>query len=90
MEVVRTYKYVGLHLDNKLDWSENTDALYRKGWSQLYFLSWLEQTPPDVLAVCHGRCPLPCCGLLGRQHEEEGRWATGQAGDVCPVQWSVI
>ncbi|KAG5274935.1 hypothetical protein AALO_G00141800 [Alosa alosa] len=38
VEVVSTYKYLGLHLDNKLDWSANTDALYKKGQSRLYFL----------------------------------------------------
>ncbi|KAG5265425.1 hypothetical protein AALO_G00242350 [Alosa alosa] len=38
LEVVSTYKYLGLHLDNKLDWSANTDALYKKGQSRLYFL----------------------------------------------------
>ena len=38
MEVVNTYKYLGVHLDNKLDWSANTDALYKKGQSWLYFL----------------------------------------------------
>ncbi|XP_073668918.1 uncharacterized protein [Paramisgurnus dabryanus] len=38
VEVVSTYKYLGVHLDNKLDWSANTDALYRRGQSRLYFL----------------------------------------------------
>ncbi|KAG5279123.1 hypothetical protein AALO_G00106350 [Alosa alosa] len=38
VEVVSTYKYLGLHLDNKLDWSANTDALYKKGQRRLYFL----------------------------------------------------
>lgn len=27
-----------LHLDNKLDWSANTDTLYRKGQGRFYFL----------------------------------------------------
>ncbi|KAK0139729.1 hypothetical protein N1851_023362 [Merluccius polli] len=27
-----------VYLDNKLDWTKNTDALYRKGQSRLYFL----------------------------------------------------
>ncbi|KAG5262251.1 hypothetical protein AALO_G00293860 [Alosa alosa] len=31
-------KYLGIHLDNKLDWSVNTEALYKKGQSRLYFL----------------------------------------------------
>uniref|UniRef100_A0A3B1JXG3 Reverse transcriptase domain-containing protein n=1 Tax=Astyanax mexicanus TaxID=7994 RepID=A0A3B1JXG3_ASTMX len=38
VETVKTYKYLGLQLDNKLDWSTNTDTLYRKGQSRLYFL----------------------------------------------------
>lgn len=38
MEVVPTYKYLGVHLDNKLDWSLNTDALFKKGQSRLFFL----------------------------------------------------
>ncbi|KAG5271145.1 hypothetical protein AALO_G00176410 [Alosa alosa] len=38
VEVVSTYKYLGLHLDNKLDWSANTDAFYKKRQSRLYFL----------------------------------------------------
>ncbi|KAI4890987.1 hypothetical protein NFI96_031382 [Prochilodus magdalenae] len=37
-EMVRTYRYLGLHLDERLDWSANTDILYRKGQSRLYFL----------------------------------------------------
>lgn len=38
VEVVRTYKYLGLQLDNKLDWTANIDTLHRKGQSRLYFL----------------------------------------------------
>ncbi|KAI4897529.1 hypothetical protein NFI96_003922 [Prochilodus magdalenae] len=38
VEMVRTYRYLGLHLDERLDWSANTDILYRKGQSRLYFL----------------------------------------------------
>lgn len=30
VEVVQTYKYLGVHLDNKLDWSTNTDELYKR------------------------------------------------------------
>ena len=37
IEVVPTYKYLGVHLDDRLDWSLNTDALYRKGQSRLCF-----------------------------------------------------
>ena len=38
IEVVRTYKFLGMHLDDKLDWSANTDALYKKGQCRLFFL----------------------------------------------------
>ncbi|KAI4883525.1 hypothetical protein NFI96_005239 [Prochilodus magdalenae] len=38
VEMVRTYRYLGLHLDERLDWTANTDILYRKGRSRLYFL----------------------------------------------------
>ena len=37
VEVVNTYKYLGVHMDNKLDWSANIDAIYKKGQSRLYF-----------------------------------------------------
>ena len=38
VEVVHTYKYLGVQLDEKLDWTANTDALCKKGQSCLYFL----------------------------------------------------
>src|SRR4029434_10645759 len=38
VEVLNTYKYLGVHLDNKLDWSANIDAIYKNVQSRLYFL----------------------------------------------------
>ncbi|XP_062860103.1 dehydrogenase/reductase (SDR family) member 7Cb isoform X1 [Trichomycterus rosablanca] len=38
VELVDTYKYLGVWLDNRLDWKANTEAVYRKGMSRLYFL----------------------------------------------------
>lgn len=38
VEQVKTYKYLGVQLDEKLDWTANTDALCRKAQSRLYFL----------------------------------------------------
>ncbi|KAK3514993.1 hypothetical protein QTP70_003264 [Hemibagrus guttatus] len=38
IERVDSYKYLGVHLNNKVDWIENTDAIYRKGLSRLFLL----------------------------------------------------
>ncbi|XP_051788716.1 uncharacterized protein LOC127529381 [Erpetoichthys calabaricus] len=35
---VQTYKYLGVQLDDKLDWTVNTDALCKRGQSRLYCL----------------------------------------------------
>ncbi len=37
-EVVQSYKYLGVHLDSKLDWKKNTDAVFRKALSRLFHL----------------------------------------------------
>ena len=31
-------KYLGVHLDNRLEWTGNTQNVYKKGQSRLYFL----------------------------------------------------
>ncbi|TWW58076.1 hypothetical protein D4764_07G0007950 [Takifugu flavidus] len=36
VEIVEEYKYLGVHLNNKLDWTHNTDALYKKGQMIFY------------------------------------------------------
>ena len=38
MDIVEHYKYLGVFIDNKLDWTKNTEVLYKKGQSRLYFL----------------------------------------------------
>ncbi|KAI4894320.1 hypothetical protein NFI96_009751 [Prochilodus magdalenae] len=38
VERVDSYKHLGVHLNNKLDWSVNTTALHKKGQSRLYLL----------------------------------------------------
>ena len=38
IDIVRSYKYLGLHLNNKLDWTDHTQAIYKKGQSRLYLL----------------------------------------------------
>lgn len=36
--MLNTYRSLWVHLNNKLDWSVNTEALYRKVLSRLFFL----------------------------------------------------
>ena len=38
IETVQTCKYLGVGLDNKLEWSANKEAVYRRGQSCLFFL----------------------------------------------------
>ncbi|TWW80440.1 hypothetical protein D4764_01G0002550 [Takifugu flavidus] len=38
VEIVSSYRFLGVQLDNKLEWSINTDAVYKKAMSRLYFL----------------------------------------------------
>ena len=38
VDIVEHYKYMGTYINNKLDWPKNTEVLYKKGQSCLYFL----------------------------------------------------
>jgi len=38
IEMVTSYKYLGVHLNNKPDWTNHITALYRNGQSRLYLL----------------------------------------------------
>lgn len=38
MELVPSLRYLGVQLDNKMDWKQHIDMLYKKGQSHLYFL----------------------------------------------------
>ena len=38
IEMVTSYKYLGVHLNNKLDWTDHTAATYKKDPSRLYLL----------------------------------------------------
>lgn len=37
-EIINIFKYPGVHLNNKLDWSHITNVLYRKDQSRLHLL----------------------------------------------------
>uniref|UniRef100_A0A1A8PFW7 Reverse transcriptase domain-containing protein n=1 Tax=Nothobranchius pienaari TaxID=704102 RepID=A0A1A8PFW7_9TELE len=38
VEIVEDYRYLGVHLDCKLDWTKNTNAIFKKGQSRLFLL----------------------------------------------------
>jgi hypothetical protein len=38
IEIVTSYKYLGVYLNNKLDWSDNTVQVYKKGQSRIHLL----------------------------------------------------
>ncbi|TWW76569.1 hypothetical protein D4764_13G0012310 [Takifugu flavidus] len=38
VNVVKSFKYLGVHLNNNLDWTHNTDPLVKKGNSRLFLL----------------------------------------------------
>ncbi len=77
VEMVDTCKFLSVHLNNKVDWSDNTDALYRKGQSAVLsekaqVLQCVHQAVMDVPPVCGGQCHHLCCIVLGRW-----RWSCG-------------
>lgn len=38
VDIVEDYKYTGIPRDNKLDWTKNTDKVFKKDQSRWYFL----------------------------------------------------
>ena len=38
VEIVQSYKYLGVHLDSKLDWKINSDSVFKKAQSRLFHL----------------------------------------------------
>ncbi len=63
IEMVKAYKYPGVHLNNKLDWTDNTNALYKKGQSR--FRSYGVQAALLRTFFDSGISHLPWSGLLG-------------------------
>ncbi|KAI3373786.1 hypothetical protein L3Q82_022363 [Scortum barcoo] len=74
---VEDYKYLGVVIDNRLDWKSNMEAVYKKGMSRLYFLRKLRsfnvgsKDVGDFLPVCCCQCHFLCCRVLGQQHQSQ-------------------
>ena len=60
VEFVDNYKFLGMHLNSSLDWSDNAEAIISKGKSRLFLLRRLrsfwrvQQDASDVLPVSYG------------------------------------
>ena len=79
IEVISVYKYLGVHLNNKLDWSHNTDGLYKKGQSRLHKIEvfWgVQAAVKDFLLHCCCICHFLCSSLLGLWVHWEGQEET--------------
>ncbi|KAI4891855.1 hypothetical protein NFI96_000197 [Prochilodus magdalenae] len=87
VEVVRSYRYLGVHLDERLDWSVNTDSIYKKAQSRLYFLRRLGsfRICQKLLLMFYQSVVASvlfyAVVCLGRQYQQEGCWTTRQAGE---------
>lgn len=38
IEIVQSYRYLGVYLDSKLNWIKNTEVVFKKAQSRLLFL----------------------------------------------------
>ncbi len=74
VKVVHSYKYHGVHPNNRLEWAGNIGALYKKGHRRLYFLQRLRGS---ISATGWCRCSTSlwwtavslCCLVLGTELE---------------------
>ncbi|KAI3376028.1 hypothetical protein L3Q82_016561 [Scortum barcoo] len=83
VEVVSSFRYLGVHISDDLTWSKNTSCLIRKAHQRLYFLRRLrharagELSPDLLLQMCGGERPVLLQLLGGR---EEG---SAEGGEGC-------
>ncbi|KAI3366056.1 hypothetical protein L3Q82_009711 [Scortum barcoo] len=70
VEEVEDYKYLGVVIDNRLDWKSNTESVYKKGMSRTLFpeeaeiLQRGQQDVGDFLPVCCCQRHFLCCRVL--------------------------
>ncbi|KAI3377309.1 hypothetical protein L3Q82_008516, partial [Scortum barcoo] len=101
IDTVKSYKYLGVHLNDNLDWSDNTNALVKKGNSRLFLLRRLRsfgvqgpllRTFYDSVVASAIFYGIVCwaSSITGQGQEENGQ--TGEEGQLCPrdapwTQW---
>ncbi len=54
VNLLEDYTYLGVNMNNKLDWTKNSEAVYKKGQSRLYFLRRLKSfnITQEILFTC--------------------------------------
>ena len=72
VEIVHSYKYLGVIIDDKLNWKKNSDALYKKAQSRLFYVRKLRsfdvcQQMLFMFNQCCGQCPVLRVCVLGRE-----------------------
>ncbi|KAI3365322.1 hypothetical protein L3Q82_010412 [Scortum barcoo] len=83
----------GIHLNDSLDWTHNTDALIKKGNSRLFLLRRLRSfgVQGPLLRTFYDSVVASAIfywdSLLGQQHHGQGQEENGQTGEegqLCP------
>ena len=77
VDIVDTYKYLGVVLDSILDWTTNTEAVYEGPEpallpEEVQVLQCLQSDAPDVLSACCWEHHLLHTGVLGCGHQNKG------------------
>lgn len=73
VDIADNYKYLGVYVNNRLDWMNHTDVVYEKERSRPYssttrlLRQCLQQNAGDLQAVCGVECH-PCCLLREQWH----------------------
>ncbi|KAJ8002230.1 hypothetical protein DPEC_G00177740 [Dallia pectoralis] len=70
VEVVKVYKYLGVHINDKLGWADNTEARYKKGQCRLFFLRRLSLEDPPSGAANASQLGM----ILAGNHGDKAAW----------------
>ncbi|KAI3359402.1 hypothetical protein L3Q82_002905 [Scortum barcoo] len=94
IDTVKSYKYLGVHLNDSLDWTHNTDALVKKGNSRLFLLRRLRsfgvqdrpllRTFYDSVVASAIFYGIVCWASSITEQGQEENGQTGEEGQLCP------
>ncbi|KAI3354462.1 hypothetical protein L3Q82_018977, partial [Scortum barcoo] len=93
IDTVKSYKYLGVHLNDSLDWSDNTNALVKKGNSRLFLLRRLRsfgvqgpllRTFYDSVVASAIFYGIVCWASSITDRDRRRMDKTGEEGQLCP------